>query len=133
MSSLTQTVDTSVLLPSHLSEKELIPLAAFLVEYPVAYVPISARQENFLSGVPLNVFECIVVHPVDGMQNRNQQRRHSLLKFSCPCILGAEYPQLLSPQAMELRLEEHFRERVEKLGLEFKVTHSTVIHDRVAL
>lgn len=128
-----QTLDVTVLFPSHLSEKELIPLAAFLIEYPVAYVPISAGQENFLSGIPLDVYECVVVHPTDGTQNNGQPRRHSMLKFSCPCSLGLEYLQLLSPQTMQRRLKERFIERVEGFGLQLEVMHYAVTHDRVAL
>ncbi|KAM6494315.1 hypothetical protein JOM56_010676, partial [Amanita muscaria] len=55
-----------------------VPIAAVLIEYPLAYVP-DTTLTSFLHQIPLDVYECTV---------RIGSHTHILLKFSCPAVLG---------------------------------------------
>lgn len=105
---------------------DIVALAAFLLEYSAAYVPTSAEQSSFLAGVPLDVYECVLV--------RFDAAEHVLLKFSCPVNLG-ETVHGLSPEVMIGRLEARFRPRLEKAGFQgtLNARHSRETHARVAL
>lgn len=103
------TLDTSIVviqIPSDLtSEREhlLIPLAAFLLEYPVGYVPLNENQTTFLSNVPLDVYECVLGDSGEG---------HTLLKFSCPQSVGKSVTRL-APEEVRRRLVGRFQPRLE--------------------
>ncbi|KAG2033720.1 hypothetical protein BDR03DRAFT_653853 [Suillus americanus] len=116
-----------------LTQDNLVPLAATLIGYPVAYVPISADQTSFLSGQPLDVYEAIVVPATSrasSLQGSNQS--HTLLKFSCPCLL-AETNHELSPERVIKHLQSQFRESLSSIGSSLLVHHYVEVMDRVAL
>ncbi|KAG2129451.1 hypothetical protein DEU56DRAFT_494849 [Suillus clintonianus] len=116
-----------------LTQEILVPLAATLIGYPVAYIPISADQTSFLSGQPLDVYEANVVPETSrtsSFQSSNQS--HTLLKFSCPCSL-AETNRELSPARVTKRLQSQFQENLSSIGSSLFVHHHVEIVDRVAL
>ncbi|KAG1751127.1 hypothetical protein EDB19DRAFT_1275541 [Suillus lakei] len=116
-----------------LTQENLVPLAATLIGYPIAYVPISADQTSFLSGQPLDVYEAIVVPEascISSLQSSNQS--HTLLKFSCPCLM-AETNCELSPECVIKRLQSQFQESLSSIGSSLLVHHHVEIMDRVAL
>jgi hypothetical protein len=112
-------------LPPDLDLGILVPLAGFLLEYPAVYVP-SAEQTTFLSGVPLDVYECNLVGSGD--------ERHVLLKFSCPHHLGVQHPQVAPPALMRF-LYDRFTPQLGLVagGMVLTVNHNIQTHDRVAL
>ena len=102
-----------------------VPIAAALVEYPVAYVP--GTVTSFLHRVPLDVYECIV---------KFNSHTRSLLKFSCPAVLGEKQPDKLSPDRVRANLQVHFggEARFGKWKeAQLQVTHHVEMHERVAL
>lgn len=110
-----------------LTQELLVPLAAVLIEYPIAYVPISAEQTSFLNGQPLDIYECVLHHA-------KWQHRYTLLKFSCPSDIGA--PNLFfSPNAVAERLKGRFTPRLQTVdeSWSIEVVISTETRDRVAL
>jgi hypothetical protein len=116
-----------------LTQENLVPLAATLIGYPVAYVPISADQTSFLSGQPLDVYEATIVPATScasSLQSSNQS--HTLLKFSCPRLL-AETNCELFPERVTKRLQLQFRERLSSIGSSLLVHHHVEVMDRVAL
>ena len=108
---------------------ELVPLAAILLEYPLAYVPISSDQTSFLAGVPLDVYECVLTCP-----SMLKAPEHILMKFSCPSVLAATNLEL-SVSRLEERLNARFAPRLKQAGLSgtFQIRHSTETLARVAL
>jgi len=108
-------------------EHLLIPLAAFLLEYPVGYVPQDANQSIFLSNTPLDVYECVLVL-------EDSEEEHALLKFSCPQCVSQSVPRL-APEEVQGRLMGRFQPRLEAAdhpgGLEVRYTQET--HPRVGL
>jgi hypothetical protein len=124
-------IPTSITLPADLTPEITVPLAALLLEYPVAYVP-SLDQLSFLSNVLLDVYECILVfHDEDG----NRTGHHLLLKFSCPSNLAEEHPDRLSPSHIVAHLTANFGGRLQESvpRATFHATHSRDIRDRIAL
>ena len=110
-------------IPSNLTsgqEQLLIPLAAFLLEYPVGYVPLGAHQNAFLSYIPLDVYECVL---------ENSGEEHILLKFSCPQCVSQSVARL-APYEVQRRLMKHFQPRLEAVGylgrLEIKHVQETL-------
>ncbi|KAF7422547.1 hypothetical protein PC9H_010703 [Pleurotus ostreatus] len=104
----------------------MIPLAAILLEYPVAYVPPPEPASfTFLSGIGLDVYEVVLA------SSSSELRQHTLLKFSSPHGLD----EGLSPQVVKERLYNHFRPRLSTLlpGMSLEVSHSEQTFDRVAL
>ena len=108
------------------SAAHTIPLAAILLEYPVAYIPQSAPQTTFLSGVDLEVYSCTLIFNTPGIV---LPARHTFMQFSCP--------QSILPEVGDLagKLNEKFTERVSQAGLPctLEVTSRTKRLDRVAL
>jgi hypothetical protein len=115
-----------------LTQEILVPLAATLINYPVAYVPISAVQTSFLGGQPLDVYEVTVLPEPPRTSSLQNHRQHTLLKFSCPCSL-AERDHELSPERITDRLQSQFQGRLFSVGLSLSVHHQVEILDRVAL
>jgi len=109
----------------------MIPVAAILLEYPVAYVPTSGPgdQTTFLSRELLDVYECLLMNAEIGTLNQ-----HTLLKFSCPNVIGIEHTEL-SPQRLIERMKERFIPRLRivdgRITLDIKVLAEKF--DRVAL
>lgn len=130
---LQNTSDRHISLPSFPSctQEILIPLAAILLEYPVAYVPTSVDQAVFLSGQSLNIYQCLLVDVAGGAVAADQ---YTLMRFSCPSNVGIEDAQL-SPHKLAERLEERFSPRLRKVNchLILDILTSTKAFDRVAL
>jgi len=131
----TEPLQTSIVLPGHLTQQTLIPLAAFLLEYPVAYVPASSEQTIFLNGVPLDVYECFVeLHPSFILRGKPAILSHTLLKFSCPSTLCLENDRL-SVAVLKEQLRDRFKSRSENIEEYYRleVRHDMKTLDRVGL
>ena len=126
-----RTIDnpTSVISSQGLKQELMIPIAAILLEYPVAYVPTSSDQTAFLSREPLDIYECRLVHTETEVPNQ-----HTFLKFSCPSTIGVKHMEL-SPQKLTERMKERFIPRLQKVGdsITVDIHVSTEKFDRVAL
>ncbi|KAI6042676.1 hypothetical protein EDC04DRAFT_911132 [Pisolithus marmoratus] len=118
-------------LPGDLTQELLVPLAGILLDYPVAYVPVSAHQSTFLAGEPLDVYEVAFNSPSAGLSSL-QGGRFVFIKFSCPRRV-AEKDSILSPACLLLLLEHKFERRLESIGASVSVRHYTETLDRVAL
>lgn len=118
-----------VKLCGRLRVEDAVPLAAILLEYPVAYVPTSSAETSFLSGEALVVCECYLEQELTP-----SPLRHTLIKFSCPNSI-AQNNEHLSPRRLAQRLQEHFAPRVGEMGeaVSLKIHISTETLDRVAL
>lgn len=112
-------------LPIHDSSVS-VPIAAVLIEYPVAFVP-DLNITSFLNHIPLDVYECTV---------KFNLKSHPLLKFSCPVELGMKHPDVLSQDHLLVYMRSLFGSK-ERLGrweeVDLQVNHRTETHDRVAL
>ena len=101
-------------------EHLLIPLAAFLLEYPIGYVPLDANQTTFLSNIPLDVYECVL---------EDSSGEHTLLKFSCPQCVSQSVSRL-APDEVRRRLVGRFRPRLRAVeysgGLKVRHTQETL-------
>ncbi|PFH54056.1 hypothetical protein AMATHDRAFT_95695, partial [Amanita thiersii Skay4041] len=100
-----------------------VPLAAVLLEYPVAYVP-KATVTTFFQNIPLDVYECTLT--IDS-------QLHPLLRFSCPVDIGKTH-EPLSPDGIQTALQMYFRPRLHDLDhASLQVVHHVETHDRVAM
>lgn len=108
--------------------EDAVPLAAILLEYPVAYVPTSP-DTSFLSGEVLTVFECYLEQ-----EATSTPFRHTLIKFSCPesTTRSSEH---MSSGSLTIRLIERFAPRIRKMdgSISLRVRISREMLDRVAL
>jgi len=110
-------------IPSDLTsgrEHLLIPLAAYLLEYPVGYVPLDTNQTIFLSNTPLDVYECVL---------EDAGEEFTLLKFSCPqCV--SQSAARLAPDEVRRKLVDRFQPRLEAVDhpgrLEVRHTQETL-------
>jgi len=112
-----------------------VPLAAFLLDYPVAYVPISADQSDFLAGISLDVYRCTFALKAEATQSSDLAgREHTLLKFSCPSAIGHAHGEL-SSQALVETMRNRFGRRLAEAGFpdSIVVEHHTETHARVSL
>ena len=109
----------SFTLPAHVSLETVVPLAAVLLDYTVAYVPI-AGYENVLSGIPLDFYECILAYHKAG----GQEATHTVMKFSCPVGLAQGGPT--GSERIVQDLQTMFAERLLSSGDETMVV--TVVH-----
>lgn len=123
----------SISLPDGLTQQIVIPMAAFLLEYPVAYIPPLFDQATSLSSTSLTVYEGSLHFASQGTQPSYQ---HTVIKFSCPTALTSQH-RLLSPDDLQDRVTAHFRSRIAEAGLSpstlFMVERSIQMHDRVGL
>ena len=118
---------TIIPLPTGLTPQVLVPLAGFLLEYPVSYVPTSADQAIFLSSTPLNIFECIIFLPGDLAYSE-----HIMFKFSCPA--QANLDRRLNPGFISETLQSRFTERLKDIeGSRIEVRHHVETLGNVAL
>ena len=115
-------------LPDSLTQVVLVPLAAVLIDYPVAYIPVSPSQTAFLGAEPLDIYQ--VAFPF-GSPSTNT-RDFTFLKFSCPRKLADTCPRLSHTHLVQ-RLEDIFTPRLDKLGAGIILRHHTETLDRVAL
>ena len=118
----------TIQIPSELTsggEHLLIPLAAFLLEYPVGYVPLDANQTTFLSNIPLDVYECVL---------EGSSGEHTLLKFSCPQCVSQSVSRL-APDEVRKRLVDRFQPRLLAVDCSgrLKVRHTQEALPRVGL
>lgn len=107
----------------------VVPLAAILLDYLVAYVPYPSYPDT-LSSVPLDFYEYILTIPShDSMLDLN----HSIVKFSCPASLREDFTQLI-PENVTRKLAAIFTDRLSAAwagGVTFYVKHSSETVDRV--
>ncbi|TFK52634.1 hypothetical protein OE88DRAFT_1428635 [Heliocybe sulcata] len=126
----------TLVLPPSVGTDSLIPVAAVLLEYPVAYTPASISSQATLAGVPLDVYECVVRHPPIFARSAPQQTGTSLVKFSCPSHLAWRFPDLEPPRLVE-RIRERFLGRIQQFSshadMRVDVKHHVETLDRVAL
>ncbi|KAI0071504.1 hypothetical protein K474DRAFT_612808 [Panus rudis PR-1116 ss-1] len=116
------------------SSADMIPLAAILLEYPIAYVPLDEQQTDFLPRTELDVFECIL-HLPEGVFS-DEEREHVFMKFSCPRVLDAEDPSnTYWSEDVEQRLLSRFGPRAQRIGIggRMHVRRYQEVFDRVAL
>ncbi|KAJ3539229.1 hypothetical protein NM688_g6397 [Phlebia brevispora] len=124
----------SIMMPAgeDMSATDVVPLAAVLIEYPVAYIPQAADQSSFLSGVELEVYSCILVTDM-GHQDGDATLpdRHTVMQFSCPRTLLPDSDIIVEG------LRTKFTGRLESLRTELpchlEITSRTERLDRVAL
>ncbi|KAN0087636.1 hypothetical protein V8E55_006257 [Tylopilus felleus] len=128
---MTESPDTLVLSLSELfTEEVLIPLAAVVIDYPVAYFPAFPAQTSFLEGEPLDVYT--VSFEWTSESTSSLVGEHVLLKFSCPQILASSHAEL-SPRTVIRNLHVKFAAVLERIGASISVTHRTETLERVAL
>ncbi|RPD62341.1 hypothetical protein L226DRAFT_532641 [Lentinus tigrinus ALCF2SS1-7] len=112
----------------------MVAFAACILEFPVAYVPVTDGPEGggFLSGVPLDVYEGVLIPYTAGTtQVHTDHETRILVKFSCPQTIGLQVPEL-SPKSLMARVAARFEERVAT-SRKFVVRHSVETLDRVAM
>ena len=118
-------------LPSDSAFETVVPLAAILLDYLVAYVPYHSYP-NSLSGVPLDFYEYILTIP---SHDSKLDLNHSIIKFSCLASLREDSPQL-KPENLSLKLAAIFSERLSLAGagsITTHVKHTSETVDRVVL
>jgi hypothetical protein len=120
------TKNITLALPPSLPPSTVIPLAAVLLGYLVAYVPAptGGGDSAFLADTPLHVYTCLL--RASGLPE------HTLLKFSCPASLAESTPHLTPAHLVE-QLTACFGPHASELGLTLVVHHSLETLDRVAL
>jgi len=116
----------------------LVPLAAFLLEYPVGYMVPEILPDAFLANVTLNVFQCTLSTPDRSrfahFFSQPKERpitvphREPLISFSCPAALT------LSDDITD-RVKRRFEPRLESNPTygSLDVETSVQVFDRVAL
>lgn len=115
---------------NNLEVTDLVPLAAVILEYPIAYIPEIPNQTSFLANTQLDVYEyCLTLHGI-----RESPREHVLLKFSCPSSLN-EGQLEQRPNRIEDKLRMRFSQRINSCNLlaEGIVKKHQATFDRVAL
>ncbi|EMD39858.1 hypothetical protein CERSUDRAFT_122030 [Gelatoporia subvermispora B] len=109
--------------PTSMDANTLVPLAAFLLEYPVAYVPSPSSNDTiYLPDVPLDVYEYVI-----SWTDTRQDREHVVLKFSCPNTIGQTVEDL-GIERMVDRLTDHFKERLQVAGFLGRATTPARVH-----
>jgi hypothetical protein len=118
----------TIVLQEELTHVQLIPLIGVLLEYPVAYVPARVEQTIFLTGVPLDIYECKLSRIDDGTEIG------ALMKFSCP-VEAANSAPWLNPSCLRQRLIDRIQDRLDRYDDRCKlaISHNTQTLDRVAL
>lgn len=114
------------------TEEILIPLAAVMIDYPVAYFPASSAQTSFLEREVLGIYAVSFTETTPSDSTWGIGKEYTLLKFSCPQLLIDDYAEL-SPRTLIEKLEVKFAARLEHIGMRILVTHHTETLDRVAL
>ncbi|KJA21246.1 hypothetical protein HYPSUDRAFT_216543 [Hypholoma sublateritium FD-334 SS-4] len=139
--SLTSTRDSlppSFSLPTDVTVQVAVPLAALLLDYPIAYVP-SVSNPHALSGCPLDFYECVLISSAhechsDAKSHAVQRKEHTIMKFSCPAQLQDMDPEHFQPASIVSQLNEVFSKRlglVEDPTLGCDVIHTTQTHDHI--
>ncbi|KAG7088392.1 hypothetical protein E1B28_012391 [Marasmius oreades] len=134
---------STVTLPPILPYNVTVPLAGFLLEYPVALCPVlipGTDMSSFLTQVPLRVYRCLLnIEDTTGKSSAtSQQNPHLLVQFSIPSVLESSHPETHSSSVISSRLEETFNARLATVFAGRGVPSLTIVHsvrtlDRVAL
>lgn len=114
------------------TEEILIPLAAVMIDYPVAYVPAYSAQTSFLEGEALDIYAISFKGTITSDSALGLGKEHVLLKFSCPHVLVSNYAEL-SPATVVEKLRVKFAASLGRIGTRVSITHRTETLDRVAL
>jgi hypothetical protein len=116
----------------------LVPLAAFLLEYPVGYIVPETLPYAFLANVFLNVFQCTLSRPDEPrfahFYSQPKERpitvphREPLISFSCPAALTLA-------DDLTNRVKRRFEPRLESDPIygSLDIERSVQVFDRVAL
>ncbi|KAJ2929771.1 hypothetical protein H1R20_g7328, partial [Candolleomyces eurysporus] len=109
----------SILLEQNLHLGVIVPLAAVILDYSVAYVPevgsgSTASSPVFLANVPVNTYEATLSF-TEG-NSEATMKVLSVLKFSCPRRLEEVCPERLSQESIVKGLESLLRSRLEEIG-----------------
>jgi hypothetical protein len=114
-----------------LTPSTLVPLAAVLLEYRVAYIPPDEPSTAILAQEPLDVYACTATWTTEEVT-----KEHIIVKFSCPQVLRQVDADLV-PASIADRLQRTFESRIQSVEGEGVVSvtiqHSTQTLDRVAL
>ncbi|KAF8558248.1 hypothetical protein OG21DRAFT_1504295 [Imleria badia] len=131
---MSESPDALVLSLSELFAQEtLIPLAAVVIDYPVAYYPAFPAQTSFLEREALDI-HTVSVEWIEKASDVTLAfgREHVLLKFSCPQVLASNHAEL-SPSTVIRKLYAKFATTPERIGGSILVIHRTETLERVAL
>ena len=139
-------IPLSISLQEDLKLDVTVPLAAILLDYPIAYVPIvteGSLSAVFLSGVPVSTYECILTNSRWDADKVPPASQHgfpegtvSVMKFSCPKVLEGSSGCRLSPEVISNGLKCLFEERLKEIGLDYWeviIVSQSVTFDRLAL
>ncbi|KAF8442830.1 hypothetical protein L210DRAFT_3141382 [Boletus edulis BED1] len=115
------------------TQEIFIPLAAVVIDYPVAYFPAFSTQTSFLEREPLDIYTVSFKWTSDTSDfTLGLGREHVLLKFSCPQVLARSDVEL-SPSTVIRKLDDKFAAVLARLGASIIVTYGTETLERVAL
>ena len=114
-------------LPPDTTLEIAVPLAAILLDYPIAYVPPASQDVTSLTNVPLDFYECLLTF---GNEPDGQNTKCSIMKFSSPSGIAQDE---LRPERMVERLQQFFSSRLEDirdptLGVTVEHTSQLVEH-----
>ena len=112
------------------SPADVVPTAAVLLEYSVAYVPAGSQSGPFLSNVDLEVFACSLGGQAEAPgQHPQTDDALTFLQFSCPVSQINEVGDIAG------RLRDRFGARISaaRISRTLHVNHRTERLDRVAL
>lgn len=127
----------SVILPPTIDMATAVPMAALILDYPIAYIPTATPANpspNFLCGVSVRTYECVLTYQPHSTAPNESRERVSVMRFSCPKDLGED--KGVSLEAIVSLLHRIFKERVAKTGdksAAFEIVCDTVTCDRLAL
>ncbi|KAF4617287.1 hypothetical protein D9613_006112 [Agrocybe pediades] len=113
------------------SAEALVPLAAIMLDYPVAYVPCMS-QNNVLGGRQLDFYEFLLTIDAPN-EDWAGEKAHTIMKFSCPAELREESnpsnpSNHLCPEHLKEAMAHMFQTRLRKIKGSSKqvgVLHST--------
>lgn len=122
----------SLSLSDTFTQEILIPLAAVMIDYPVAYFPACSAQTSFLEGEALDIYTISFKAITTSDSTSGFGKEYTFLKFSCPQVLVSNYAEL-SPATVIEKLRVKFTAGLSRIGTRVSVTHRTETLDRVAL
>lgn len=122
----------SLSLSDTFTQEILVPLAAVMIDYPVAYFPACSTQTSFLEGEALDIYTISFKPIITPDCTPGLGKEHVFLKFSCPQVLASNYAEL-SPATVIEKLRVKFTAGLARIGTCVSVTHLTETLDRAAL
>lgn len=148
-------------LPPDLPLETLVPLAALLLDYPVAYVPAQSQGSTGLTHVRLDLYHVHLVYLESAEQSSDLKTRkhsaaavsslptrHVVLQFSCPVEArgdplsdslkdSSKSDGRCAPETLIRQLKDTFNTRLARAGLSsswmIEIIHDVVERDGIAL